>query len=101
MQFTELQQKEQLAKLAMARQALATAPATKKFRFISAVNDQVRAHPSTMSFQPTGCLNKCRLGHDVYYLSVPCRLPLHVLGSGTGRRELGSHTALTNTCIHE
>jgi hypothetical protein len=42
-QFTELQQKEQLAKLAMARNALATAPATKKFRFISAVNDQVGA----------------------------------------------------------
>ncbi len=40
-QFTELQQKEQLAKLAMARQALASAPTTKKFKFISGVNDQV------------------------------------------------------------
>ncbi|BDA49057.1 ADP,ATP carrier protein 1 [Coccomyxa sp. Obi] len=39
-QFTELQQKEQLAKLAMARQALASAPTTKKFKFISGVNDQ-------------------------------------------------------------
>ena len=41
MQFTEAQQKEQLAKLAMARQALATAPATKRFKFISGVNSQV------------------------------------------------------------
>ena len=41
MQFTDAQQKEQLAKLAMARQALSTAPAAKKFKFISAVNDQV------------------------------------------------------------
>ncbi len=43
-QFTELQQKEQMAKLAMARQALASAPTTKKFKFISGVNDQVCAH---------------------------------------------------------
>lgn len=41
MQFTELQQKEQLAKLALARQQLAAAPTTKKFKFVSGVNDQV------------------------------------------------------------
>ena len=40
-QFTDLQQKEQLAKLAMARNDLASAPSTKKFKFVSAVNDQV------------------------------------------------------------
>ena len=40
-QFTELQQKEQLAKLAMARESLATAPATRKFKFVSALNEQV------------------------------------------------------------
>ena len=41
-QFTELQQKEQLAKLAMAREGLATAPATRRFKFVSALNEQVR-----------------------------------------------------------
>ena len=40
-QFTELQQKEQLAKLAMARTDLATAPSTRKFKFVSNVNEQV------------------------------------------------------------
>ena len=40
-QFTDLQQKEQLAKLAMARNDLASAPSTKKFKFVSAVNNQV------------------------------------------------------------
>jgi len=40
-QFTDLQQKEQLAKLAMARNDLASAPSAKKFKFVSAVNDQV------------------------------------------------------------
>jgi hypothetical protein len=43
-QFTELEQKEQLAKLASAREALATA-GTKKFKFVSGVNDQARAQP--------------------------------------------------------
>ena len=42
-QFTELQQKEQLAKLASAREALAAAASgTRKFKFVSGVNDQVR-----------------------------------------------------------
>ena len=40
-QFTELQQKEQLAKLAMARNDLAAAPSARKFKFISNVNSQV------------------------------------------------------------
>ena len=40
-QFTDLQQKEQLAKLAMARSELAAAPATRKFKFVSGVNEQV------------------------------------------------------------
>ena len=40
-QFTELQQKEQLAKLAMARTDLASAPSTRKFKFVSNVNEQV------------------------------------------------------------
>ena len=40
-QFTELQQKEQLAKLAMARTDLATAPSARKFKFVSNVNEQV------------------------------------------------------------
>ena len=40
-QFTDLQQKEQLAKLAMARSELAAAPATRKFKFVSGVNSQV------------------------------------------------------------
>lgn len=40
-QFTDLQRQEQLAKLALARQALVAAPATKKFKFVSAVNEQV------------------------------------------------------------
>lgn len=40
-QFTELQQKEQLAKLAMARTDLAAAPSTRKFKFVSNVNEQV------------------------------------------------------------
>jgi hypothetical protein len=44
-QFTELQQKEQLAKLALARQSLAAAPATRKFKFVSGVNDQVCTIP--------------------------------------------------------
>lgn len=43
LQFTELQQKEQMAKLAMARNDLASAPSARKFKFISAVNDQVKA----------------------------------------------------------
>ena len=41
-QFTDLQQKEQLAKLAMARSELAAAPSTRKFKFVSGVNSQVR-----------------------------------------------------------
>ena len=42
-QFTELQQKEQLAKLASAREALAAAASgTRKFKFVSGVNDQAR-----------------------------------------------------------
>lgn len=53
-QFTDAQQKEQLAKLAMARQALSTAPAAKRFKFISAVNDQVRTLPS---LPPRGVLS--------------------------------------------
>lgn len=41
-QFTELQQKEQLAKLASAREALAAAASgTRKFKFVSGVNEQV------------------------------------------------------------
>ena len=40
-QFTDLQQKEQLAKLAMARSELAAAPSTRKFKFVSGVNSQV------------------------------------------------------------
>ena len=40
-QFTELQQKEQLAKLAMARSDLAAAPSARRFKFVSQVNEQV------------------------------------------------------------
>ena len=62
-QFTELQQKEQLAKLASAREALAAAASgTRKFKFVSGVNEQVRAGGSGL---PASAYFTCLSMHRV------------------------------------
>ena len=43
MQFTELNKQEQLAKLAEARQAARESPTVQKYKFVSALNEQVRS----------------------------------------------------------
>ena len=68
-QFTELQQKEQLAKLAMARSDLAAAPSARKFKFVSGVNEQVslgscscRDEPRSLTFMAQhDCVSSCRI----------------------------------------
>ncbi len=117
-QFTEAQQKEQLAKLALARQALATAPATKRFKFISAVNSQVPCRSLFLrSAAVSGCACACapflevsgccmrvaRVNHAAFAAAWPCggavMLRLQQLRDGFSRAWFGHRaSSRASTC---